>query len=110
MSYLQDDGIAGTDRRFISHITCYRCGRKGHYADNCPEEQFKPQQQHHMRTQECQDTNEEDQDQDTNDQNDQHLQVDSNNEASDHGSMFVHFQWTQIALNQQNDSKRTAYK
>ena len=52
MSYLQDDGIAGVDGRFISHITCYRCGRKGHYADNCPDDQPKQQQQqHHMRSQ-----------------------------------------------------------
>ena len=108
-SNLQDNGIASTDRRFISHITCYRCGRKGHNADNCPEEQPKSQQQRHMRAQEYQETNEDDEDRNVNDQDNQHLQVNSDNEAIN-GSAFVHFQWMQITLNQQNDVKSTAYK
>ena len=35
-SYLQTEVVPGNDGRTISHITCYSCQNKGHYADNCP--------------------------------------------------------------------------
>ena len=37
-SYLQTEIIPGTDGRTITHITCYNCGKKGHYADNSPKD------------------------------------------------------------------------
>ena len=34
--YLQTELVPGNDGHTTSHITCYCCGKKGHYADNCP--------------------------------------------------------------------------
>ena len=110
MSYLQDNGIAGVDGRFICYITWYRCGCKGHYADNFPDNQPKQQQQqHHMRTQECVEVNEDDDASYVDTHKDQHLQVDSEEELSDESS-FVHFQWAQIALTQQQNNRTNTYK
>ena len=109
MSYLQDGGIPGTDGRFISHITCYRCGRKGHYADNCPEDEVKQGQQH-MQSQRCQEISEEQESGETQShRGDQHFQVNSDEEMSD-DSNFVHFQWAQVGLNQLQGNRKNTYK
>ena len=34
-SYIQAETVPGTNGRTIPHITCYVCGKKGHYSDNC---------------------------------------------------------------------------
>ena len=32
LSYLQEETVKGNDCRLILHITCYACGKKGHYC------------------------------------------------------------------------------
>ena len=36
ISYLQAEIVPGMDGRTVEHITCYNCGKRGHYAANFP--------------------------------------------------------------------------
>ena len=85
--YLQTNVVPKTDGRLISHITCYNCRRKGHYADNCPGQVCtKTNEQQHVQTQ-----NNSDDDDSVNgtDTNEQLLQMgEPENEHE-----IVHFSW-----------------
>ena len=48
-SYLQMQVVPGTDGKIIAHITCYDCGKKGRYADNCPNNQVKNNEEQHVQ-------------------------------------------------------------
>lgn len=38
MQFAQNSApVAGTDGRMVAHITCFKCYKKGHYSDFCPE-------------------------------------------------------------------------
>ena len=92
-SYLQTAAVPGTDGRLIPHITCFRCNKKGHYSDNCPEEQAEEQQQHIQTNERGHDDNNDEMSSEYG--NEQHLQIlDDNNEGSD--KAIVHFSWTQV--------------
>ena len=93
-SCLQAEVILGTDGQTIAHITCYNCGKKGHYADNCPmdvQEQNNDNQQHEQFL-----------------DNNNHRETDVKN--CDNQMMqlevvendIVHFSWTQVARNNLN--------
>ena len=83
-SYLQTEIIPGTDGRTIAHITYYNCGKKGHYADNCPaEEQGQNNEEQHVHV-----TDEHDNE--LHDGGDQMLQFEDNDDD------IIHFSWTQV--------------
>ena len=90
-SYLHSTTVPGSDGRLIPHITCYNCGKKGHYANNCPahvctttnEEQYVQINDHSV-----QETHEEE----GNGLEQQYLQA----EARDNTTDIIHFSWTQL--------------
>ena len=91
VSYLQEEAVQGKDGRVVSHITCYSCGKKGHYSDNCP--QGSPQQQHVQTTDVVVSGKDRDPINSDPEQEDQHLQINDNDEISDDESVVIHFQW-----------------
>ena len=101
VSYLQAEAVPGNDGRLIPHITCFNCGRKGHYADNCPGEVCQPVgNEQHLQSQEEQELEEQSELQHTEDQV-QHMQLSSEN------TDIVHFSWSMIAHNKGQQYKDT---
>ena len=100
-SYLQTDVVPGTDGRLISHISCYNCGRKGHYADNCPGQVCtETNEQQHVQTQ---DNSDDDNSVNGADTNEQLLQMgEPENEHE-----IVHFSWNQMNTNNRDKYKDT---
>jgi hypothetical protein len=39
---LTDAALAAAPRRDLAHITCFKCGKKGHYQSNCPTNSSTP--------------------------------------------------------------------
>ena len=104
LSYLQEDVVAGTDGKIVNRITCFKCNKRGHYADQCPTNNTT-EHQHHMQSSmnEHHDNEEEHQEVE-----DQHLQVGDNGSLSDE-SVVVHFSWAQVNLNQQGNNQGHGY-
>ena len=91
-SYLQTNAIPRVDGRLISHITCYNCKRKGHYADNCPEQNNnETNNQQHIQTRDTNNNSTSNEEMDT---NEQMLQL----EGQDGEEDIVHFTWNQIKV------------
>ncbi len=80
-SYLQEEIVSGKDGRVVSHITCYSCGKKGHYSDNCP--QKDQQQQHAQMTEVSVKEKERGPINSDPEEEDQHMQIDDNDESVD---------------------------
>ena len=90
-TYLQTNAIPGTNGRLIQHITCYNCRRKGHYADNCPEDEAN-QNDNQQHIQLRNDNNSNISTADT-EMDEQLMQVEHNEHTED----IVHFSWTQVS-------------
>ena len=91
-SYLQTEAITGTDGRLIPHITCFNCNKKGHYADNCPENTTVINKQHiQMNTGDYSDDERNIENVST---DERHLQAVDNDGTSN--CKIVHFSWTQL--------------
>ena len=90
-SYLQSTAVPGSDGRLIPHITCYNCGKKGHYADNCPTQVCTPvNEEQHVQMNNS--NSSEHQEEDDSDVEQQHLQT----EGTDDNTDIIHFSWTQV--------------
>ena len=87
-SYLQSSAVPGTDGRIIAHIKCYNCGKKGYYADNCPNSSTVDEQHTQMNRQSDNIPEESVQ----YDSEEQHLQT---SECQPHNDV-VHFSWTLV--------------
>ena len=86
-SYLQTEAIVGTDGRLIPHIICFNCNKKGHYADNYPENTTVNNEQHiQMNTGDYSDDERHIENVST---DEQHLQVVDNDRTSD--GEIIHF-------------------
>ena len=87
-SYLQTEVVPGTDGRTITHITCYNCGKKGHYTNNCPKDGAEhTSSKQHVQFTDNQDIN----GSNGNDGEDQMLQLEGETNE------IVHFSRTQLA-------------
>ena len=74
----------------IPHITCFNCNKKGHYADNCPENTIENNKQHiQMNTEDNSDGEQNIENKST---DEHHLQVVGNGETSD--GEIIHFSST----------------
>ena len=92
-SYLQTDTIPGTDGRTIPHITCYVCGKKGHYSDKCPNiDNGNSNEQHAHIANDRQPVHEETQ---IIEHSEQMLQYGSDDGVEEE-SEIIHFSWSQI--------------
>ena len=95
------NAIPGVDGRLISHITCYNCNCKGHYADNCPGQSYnETNDQQHMQTRDTINNNTSDEEMNT---NEQMLQL----EGQDGEEDIAHFTWKQIKVDNKLKYKDT---
>ena len=103
-SYLQTQAVPGTYGRLIWHIMCFKCNKKGHYTDNCPEDNPRNEQQH-VQANDPEAYNNEGATV-VGDGNVQHLQV-FENDNTEGNSNIVHFSWTQEMHPKNQDYKDT---
>ena len=89
------------DGRLMTHITCYNCGRKGHYADNClGQNSYGTNKQQHVQVH---NDNSNDLDAGEVETNEQHMSLQHKENSED----IVHFSWTQIMKDVDNKYKET---